>query len=101
MQTEATMRAHLAPVEVALMVNQQTTRAGEDGRTWRKGGPRALPVGPPTGTATVGNSPGVLDTLKRELPRDPAFPGVYLTKSQTLIQEDLRTLRSRSVIYSS
>lgn len=63
--------------------------------------PSGTAGGLPTGTATVGNSPGVLDTLKRELPRDPALPGVYLTKSQTLIQEDLRTLRSRSVIYSS
>ena len=69
---------------------------------WRKGNPSALLGGMQTGAATVENSVEFPQTLKIELPFDPALPLLALCPKNTeiSIQKNLCTLMFIAVLFT-
>ena len=71
-------------------------------RLWREGSPPALLAGMQTGAATVENSVEFPQTLKIELPFDPALPLLALCPKNTeiSIQKNLCTLMFIAVLFT-
>ena len=65
MQIKTTMRYHLTPIRMAIIISQHTTRSSED---VRKENPFALLVGMEICAATVENSMEIPQIIKNELP---------------------------------
>ena len=71
-------------------------------RLWRKENPNALLVGMQTGAATVADSMGFPQKIKKKTTFSPSIPllGIYHTNSETPIQKKICTFMFRAALFT-